>query len=441
MIYKSLVLSLIFSWLGQISHCQTPPSIQKPEIGKPMPHFVLQDVRYFRTSTISLADFPGKWLILDFWYRGCVASIKNLSNVNSLAATFREQAQFVLIGVNNARYFGKGIDELYERLRKKMGLELPSVYDSTLCEKWQITSFPHIIIVDPNGTVKAITNGSDMTKENMSDLLKGLPVKFYDKDLEPPLFDGNRTGAENLTYRSLLSHWNGERQRIPDVRNRPDLGSNFAGYRASCVPLYQLYNLAYIGKSMWFLRTDPLYQTLYPFPLIEARDTNAFNYDYTTGKGIYNYELLMERDSASKQDIMHIIQGDLENIFGYKVRIETRAMPVWKLIATRGAAQKLRAKAGSTLKITNMNGDGGAGGFSVRNITIKSLLELITRYINDYKIPFFDETGIDHSIDITIDALMTDRDQIKKELQKNGLDLIMGEKPMKVLVIRDAKGA
>ena len=46
------------------------------------------------------------------------------------------------------------------------------------------------------------------------------------------------------------------------------------------------------------------------------------------------------------------------------------------------------------------------------------------------------ETGIQGNIDITMDALLTDRNQVIRELRKNGLDLVKGTRVMKVLVIR-----
>jgi hypothetical protein len=50
---------------------------------------------------------------------------------------------------------------------------------------------------------------------------------------------------------------------------------------------------------------------------------------------------------------------------------------------------------------------------------------------------FLDETGIQGNIDLEMDCIWTDLNDVKKELRKNGLDLVKGEKKLKVLVIRD----
>lgn len=404
-----------------------------------MPSFTLQNVQDFHKSTISLADFRGKWLILNFWYRGCVSSIKNLSKANELGSVFQNQIQFILIGVNDAISFGDGIGPLYKKLREKMGLRLPNVQDSTLSQRWHIMSFPHIIIIDPNGIVKAITNGSDLTQERLGDLVQGRPVDFFDKEIEQPQFNGNDASPNMLAYRSILSRWNGQKQSIPTVLNRI-AGTDVPGYRASCVPLYQLFNLAYYGRPLWFSSRDSLYRTVYSYPFIEAKDTALFTYDYESGQGIYNYELIIRQDSVSKEEIMRIMQSELKNIFNLEASVEGRPMRVWKLISQADAANKLKTKRNSSRQDTDINGDGGAGGFSLHNTTTNVLLDLLTRYITDYKTPFFDETGISHRIDITIDALMTDRKQIVRELQRYGLDLITDEKIMTVLAIRRVRG-
>jgi hypothetical protein len=38
-----------------------------PEVGKPCPDFTLNNVAYYSKKKVSLNDFKGKWLILDFW--------------------------------------------------------------------------------------------------------------------------------------------------------------------------------------------------------------------------------------------------------------------------------------------------------------------------------------------------------------------------------------
>lgn len=56
----------------------------------------------------------------------------------------------------------------------------------------------------------------------------------------------------------------------------------------------------------------------------------------------------------------------------------------------------------------------------------------------DIDAPFIDKTGIEGNIDFELDAVFTDMKDVKRGLQKIGLDLVPGVKEMKVVVIRDA---
>lgn len=349
---------------------------------------------------------------------------------------------FLLVGVNEKEiFFGAGLEELYDRLAEKQNLKNTVAFDSVLALRWGIYGMPHIIIVDPEGIVRSITNGQDLTEEKLRKLIAGEAVTFYDKEVVRPRFDINRicqsTGSFDslVMHHSLLMKWKGERNYTPDVEYYVREGLH-AGYEASMVPLYQLYNLAFTGMSNWIL-IDSLYQEVYPMPVLEIKDKSLFDYDYVNGEGYYNYYLRVPASNNNKTHVMGLMQADLERVFGYSAAMERRSMTVWKLIAQPGAAARLKNK-GAPQYGSDQGGSGGAAGFTIRNETMESLLALVQRYIKDGKVPFFDETGITTKIDITIDALMTDLSQIKRELQKNGLDLVKGKRTLNVIVIRDA---
>lgn len=425
--------------------------VTKPEVGKPMPDFKLDNITHYKLKEASLEDFKGKWLFLDFWFPGCVTCIKSFPKVSAFHEEFKDQALFLLIGVNSQEFWG--INNLYERLRKKQNLKMASAYDSVLVKRWSIHSMPHIIIVDPKGIVRHITGGRDMTSDKIRDMIAGRDVSFYPKDINQSEFDAEAfTDASNtrkeisdkLLYRSVLTKWDGEKQAATDIESY--LKYVGPGIQVSMLTLATLYKLAYIGKDSWSMRKDSLFGRVYPNLVLEVSDSSLFEYDFQfeVGKGTYNYSLTVSKDKATPVHIMNIMQQELKNVFGFEVSIETRAMPVWKFITTDPMKlKKLRSEGGEFFF------DGGGGiysdgiaGFTARNFPFRSFLYLMTRHINDGQIPFINETGMDESsfnIDITIDALLSDRDQVRKALQQHGMDFVKGEKEMKVIVIRDPK--
>jgi hypothetical protein len=113
------------------------------------------------------------------------------------------------------------------------------------------------------------------------------------------------------------------------------------------VPLYMLYNFAYLGQSDWGFE-DSLFGRFLSTPILEIRDTSFFTFDYSfdVGKGLYNYNLTISPSKVSRKSLMSAMQKSLEAIFNYEVLFETRSLPVWKLTAKLGAVDKLKTKGG-----------------------------------------------------------------------------------------------
>lgn len=442
------ILIILFVLISQHVVSQYKPDSIQPEVGKPLPGFVLDNVKYYTKSKVSSEDFKGKWLILDFWYRGCLACIHSFPRTNDLQERFKEKVQFILVGANDKMAFGKGIEELYDRLRKKMNLQLTAVFDSTLVQRWGIRRFPSVIIVDPRGVTRHITFGGDMIADKVQDMLDGKEVSFEKKEMPGYDPESVTNSTEQLVFRSVLTKWNGEAQSIGSLASPwyEANGKRYVGYNASMVQLFRLYNLAYIGEFDWSSPDDSLYGKIYPYPVLEIKDSSFFKEDRAIpgwkGQNFYNYNLSSTATPPnSKNYVMQVLRNELKNSFGYEVTIEKRSMPVWRFIATPEAEKKLKTKGGTPGSPDMGEGDGGAGGYSYRNWPIGILFNSIIRFLGESTNvpPFFDETGITYNIDITMDALMIDKAAVIKELKRNGLDLVRGEKEMYVMVIRDPK--
>lgn len=416
-----------------------------PEVGKPMPAFTLNHVEHFKKKSVSLNDFKGKWLFLDFWYRGCVNSVKSLPKMDEIQRHFKDELQVLIIGVTAEISFGKGIQPVLEKLYERQNLHVPIAYDSALKQKWNIRAFPHIIIIDPNGIVHSITAGQDLTIKRIQDLIDGKNITFYPKGIDRPEFDPVKCceSDNSLVYRSIFTRWNGEVKSLPPVKVFiEDLGKT--EMKVSRFNLKEFYNLAYFGKAYWTPRDTARYQVVFLHPILEMKDTTLFEYDFLTGKGIYNYQLNLPPGVRTAEAAMHLMQSDLKNIFGFEASVEERLVPVLRLVALPGAKQKLQSKekifSSTNIQGTgNLNGDGGAAGFILKHTEMWPLIDSILRYINEIDLPLFDDTGITYPIDITMDVLMTDEKAVIRELNRNGLDLIKSQHRMKVLVIRDGE--
>lgn len=413
-----------------------------PEVGKPLPAFELNHVTHYHKSRVTADAFKGRWLVLDFWFTGCTACIKSFPKMSALQAHFKDRIQFIAVGLKDGKRH-QGTEKLFESLREKMGLQLVAAYDSALFKQWKITAMPYLVIVNPEGIVHSITDGRDMTKEKLEELVNHKPAKFFLHHSAPrPAFsvESNALKPQDILCRSVLTRWNGERQNGGyDLRLYAgvlDRDSSKA-YELAMVHLGWLYNLAYHGRSHFRWPGDSLYGKVSPYPVLEIMDAAPFAYSYSVdvGKGMYNYHLRLP-PPQTVESVKEAMQQDLKRAFGYRVSVETRSMPVWKLVAKPGTAEKLRTKGGEPVKPWTRGST--AAGFEARNVTMKVLFKTLIELLSDgVAEPFIDATGIVGNVDFSIQADMTDLEAVGQALRKQGLDLVKGEKDMKVLVIRD----
>lgn len=421
----------------------------KPEVGKPCPEFTLTYVKHYTKREVTLTTFKGQWLFLDFWFTGCTSCIQSLPKINKLQNEFKGKVQFLMVGMNDHKY-NRNIESVFEKLRKKQGLNLAVAYDSTLGPRWQIYSMPHIVVIDPKGIVRYITSGNDLTMEKISDLLEGKPVTLSDKEIKRPDFDDNLVNKsqdkfprEKIVCQSLLTRWNGEAQNggyaVGSFATFP-VTELQKGFQFAMVNLHWLYNTAYLGQYYFKFLGDSLYGKVYHFPVLELKDSSLFEYSYGVelGKGLYSYSLLVPPERMTKEGIMKYMQQDLERTFGFNASVEERDMPVWALVAKPDAGKKIKTKGGQSYNSASV--ESSVAGFTVRNTPVKDFFMSLVFYLAETeRHPFINSTGIEGNIDLTIDADLTNIHDVKRELQKNGLDLVLSTKRMKVLVIRDKK--
>lgn len=157
--------------------------ISPVQLGQRIGKFSLNDIRYYPKASVTQNDFKGKWLILDFWNASCLLCLQAMPKMDSLQSRLRHNAQVMLVGYTGRQYRPaagesdeKKVKELYEKVKSRANLSLPSAFDSTLFHRFDIAPCPYIIIVDPEGIVRGVT--SRLSYSQMDSIQRGLPVKL-----------------------------------------------------------------------------------------------------------------------------------------------------------------------------------------------------------------------------------------------------------------------
>ena len=410
---------------------------QVPEIGKPCPDFKFNNLINSNQKQISLKDFKGKWLMIDFWESQCTLCIQRFPKMNKLQQIFKNDMTVLMVGYNEMHY-NRNIRKLFLQLQDKMHLQLLAAFDSVLFKRWRVPSFPNIIIVNPAGLVYAITDGLDMDSAKIRDLLDGKNPGFtgnsyiWEFDWKKPMFLNNNGGPDTgYSYRSMLAPYMIEEQY---AGNGTDFHSyyerNKAGFQVLGCSLNALYHYAYIGKDTWGLYGDSLFGKVSQNLELDIKDSSLFQPDAITGKNYFNYSLFVPPGKANPAYLMQVMQRELKNCFGYEVTIEDRDVPYWSLVLRKDTLVSLRS-IGSIKKDSS-----SAVEIQIKNGSLDEVLLMIASYQNG-ETAFINDTGIDYPVDIQLNALLKDLSDVKLALRKNGLDLIKAKKRMKVIVIRD----
>ena len=466
-IHYILVLSFIilFGAVELFAQFQTD---QFPEIGKPIPYFELGDIRDYPEKKLSSDDLKGKPYVLYFWSRYCSGAVQSLKKVNKLNTKFKDSVNIFLISGMFADdgkdyfYFKGGepgmdnLKKLYAKLENLLGLDVPNVLDSTLYQQFMHSNgVPHVIFVDKNGVVQAITY--TINENKLQSLLHDKAFFYYDRSYQglqkekqhtytrkkPFLIDGNGGQPTDFMFRSILANYQPESPEIPKIPMTiesacKDDHSGNKGVLEGWETLSELYKLAYFGyrgDTGRIYKSDYKHLSNYNHIILEVKNDSIFeDIDYETRKNLYVYSLIVPEDKATTEFLMAKMQSDLKSYFGYKVSIEKRKLPYWQITATKATLNKLKTKGAKTEIVTDSYTKVGYTNASVDSY-LGTLLYLV---VPKLKLPIINEISTEEHIDIPLtNVSLFDFEAIKALLRKQGFQIQLAEKEFKVIVISD----
>lgn len=454
-----------------------------PKVGNIIQDHTFTDLVNYPAKQLSIKEFRGKWLILDVWSRRCTGCVLTFPKMDKLSKQFKDKVQVILVAAHdgskkhyNATATEEGLTKkVFNYEKEKHGLSLVNAFDSVFFAKFKCSGTPTIFIVNPEGIIaeKVISvDSADMEKllAGQKPQLRYIPSKgepalyeFYDRTL-PLLTSGVVTsgGPDTLfMYRSLISPWHKgtpvyTTEGFIDVTYTNITDSSFTAVEKvnhkgkaqvfGC-DLYELLRIAYFGQDSRNNNPEPdqKYEERDPEVIVELSNKNLFTErNEATGAGTYNYSLTIPDENSSLAKKLRYMRQDLERTFSFKSSIEKRNVPVFALITVDH--QKVK-KLKSTRKDKNIYlPTYGVQEQSFFNISTAMMGRSLSRRFkfdrNGNKsttLPFYDETGIDYNIDITLTADFQELESLRAALRKHGLDLIQKTKSLDCIVVKDAE--
>lgn len=404
---------------------------QPVRMGDLVPDGELKHVFNYSEPALRISEFRGKLVILDFWDVSCISCIEAFPKMDSLQKLLNDRIQIILVN----RQSEDSTRRFFSRLKKLKLPNLPFVTsDSVLNSFFPHKGEPFHVWIDGNGIAQYKLAGYNTTYDHISYFLNENRISFspyIESTFVESLFDKNFAGS--LAYYSYISHCrNG-------LQIRPSKVDGAVQFFISCASAVQLYKVAFTGLSKCdFSRAGRLVLNL-PDSFKYTRPKNANIYDKWAAKYSYNYHLFVPE--TRREDVYKIMKSDLDRYFNLEVRVEKVKVKCMILVRTSGK-DKLHTKGGipedrfyqSYMKSTRLD--------SIRYLKDEPFERFIKHFSffveKAFSKPFVDATGYKGNIDIemtgkTIESM--DMSDLRGELRKYDLDLVIGDYPVKVLVI------
>ncbi|MBC8387065.1 MAG: TlpA family protein disulfide reductase [Actinobacteria bacterium] len=119
-------------------------------------------------NEVSLSDFKGKIVVINFWATGCPPCRAELPDFVEVYNEYKDKnVQFIGIGLDNA--------ENLKAFAEEYNISYPTLIDGsidTISGRWRINFIPTTYIVNENGKVVVPPNVGMMTKKQLIDAIE-----------------------------------------------------------------------------------------------------------------------------------------------------------------------------------------------------------------------------------------------------------------------------
>jgi len=378
-------------------------------------------------QTVTLADYKGKLIILDFWSTWCVPCIRSFPKLHALQKEFGDKIKVLAVTTENTEkitnFFTTGVGKEHTYVHSVIA-------DSILSRYFPHIGVPHIVWISRDGRVLNTTQADQVSRANIEAVLndrKTNMVAKVDIDRNRPLFlsehfsDSLQLNSYSIFakgyYPGLSSGGNIKRNKQGIIYGRQFTNSPIMDIYYSI--LYQLFQ--YKGEQFNLSRA-----------IIEVKDQSLLNgilkADSTfEGYNLYNYELIVPEKKADS--LFYFMLEDLNRYSDYTGDIEKRKVDCLVLVRTSNK-DKIKTKGGTP------NCTFPSSPSILTNHKLSVMVNLLADDTPFVGLPIVDETGYDGNVDIEVSEVK-DLASLKKELNRYDLDLIPAKRVLNMFVIKD----
>lgn len=258
------------------------------------------------SGPVRLSDFSGRLLILDFWAPSCGACIEAMPRLDSLQRIF--SGRMVVLPVT-AEKAGRVVSFQKNSSFLKGWKFRTVVEDELFGILFPHRLLPHEVWIDGNGVVLGVTEGGEVTADNISGVLAGKGLGLankqdamdFDRD-KPLLVDGNGGADAIYRYRSVMT---GKLPGLPaGVSIGYDSAKRLTVVRATNVTLRRLYAIVFKGLR------------ILPDSVVDLVAANGLTAGKDGENSMFCYELDIPETSPGL--VRRAVREDLDRFFGVR---------------------------------------------------------------------------------------------------------------------------
>lgn len=126
-------------------------------------------------KTISLEDFRGKAIIIDFWTSWCAPCLKNMPSLDSIHHANKKQLQVVMMNASTSQAgFVKERKFIKDYLAEHNQFVTPLLLRNDLYRQYfYFRVIPHYVWIGVDGKIKALTDHLQFSPSNIAKLITG----------------------------------------------------------------------------------------------------------------------------------------------------------------------------------------------------------------------------------------------------------------------------
>lgn len=353
-------------------------------------------------STLTLNDYRGKLIILDFWATWCGSCIAAMPKAHKLQETFGDS-----IAVLPVAYEPPAKAANFLTTNQYLNpLKLFSIAgDSVLQKAFPHKILPHYVWITPEGTFAATTSSDYLNAQYVKSILAGKTVGFvqktdYDKEkllfLSPPPHN-----TSLLNYSIFLA---GKIDGLPSGSRLREHAGRHAGYAIYNKPLYTLYQIIISQILKDSFSPKRMIVNGGPEQVEKLKDkSKIFTSDYVNA-------------SISPDSVFQNVLSFVSASAPFKCRVEKRMVECLVLLSLE-AHNEPGTKGGQEQNTLF------TGGGVLKNGPVSLLVKRLDQKDVSGKLLVLDETGYKQNIDISLSVPFKSLEHIRKDLNRHGLDL------------------